>query len=133
MKSEVRLLGGGKGLITRATSYPSQPMAKTTLNAVLSSIRGRVGDVVFKRYSYGTVVTRVPRMEQVKWSPAQLAQRQRMREAGKFYRSVLADPKLKKKYETIAAKKKIPLSAATMAEFLKRGAADELGVKDGRE
>lgn len=84
------------------------------------AIRGRVGDVVFKQYRYGTVVTRVPRMGQVKWSAAQLAQRKKMRAAGEFHRSVLADPALKKKYQAIAAKKKIPLSAATMGDFLRR-------------
>ncbi len=101
---------------------PSILMAKTKLNSVLISIRGRVGDLIYKHYSYGTVITRVPRMTAIKWSPAQIAHRQRVREAGIFYRAVLADPRLKKKFEAIAAKKKIPLPAATFAEFMQRTA-----------
>lgn len=95
-------------------------MAKTKLNTALTSIRGRIGDLVYKHYSYGTVITRVPRMTHIKWSPAQIAHRQRVREAGIFYRAVLADPRLKKKFEAIAAKKKIPLPAATLADFMRR-------------
>lgn len=96
-------------------------MAKTRLDPALASLRGRVGDLIYKKYSYGTVVTRVPRMEQVKWSSAQLDHRERVRAAGAFYRAVLADEKLKQKYQAIAVKRKIPLSAVTMAEFMKQG------------
>lgn len=94
-------------------------MAKIKLNTALKDLHGRVDEWVYKHYSYGTVVTRRPRMENVKWSPAQLAHRERVRESGAFYRAVVADPELKKKYEAIAAEKGIPLSAVTLAEYFK--------------
>jgi hypothetical protein len=98
-------------------------MPKITLNAALESLTGTLDGVVFKHYrkdKRGMVLSRKPDMSKVKPSPAQLAQRKRMRQAGKFHRQVLADPKLLKKYEAIARKKRINLSAATMGEFLRR-------------
>jgi hypothetical protein len=59
-------------------------------------------------------------MEKVRWSAAQIAHRKRVKAAGKFYREVLADPALKKRYQTIATKQGIPLSAVTLTEFMKR-------------
>ena len=94
-------------------------MAKTKLQAMFTTLRGRVGDVIFKQYAYGTVVTRLPRMGKVKWSPAQVAHRKRVKEAAKFYRDVLADPVRLKTFRAIAAKKKLPLSAVTLQHFLK--------------
>lgn len=95
------------------------PMAKTNLNTALKDLHGRVDEWVFKQYSYGTVVTRRPRMENVKWSPAQLAHRKRVQESGAFYQAVLADPELKSKYKAIATEKGIPLTAVTLAEYFK--------------
>lgn len=95
-------------------------MAKSRLNTALTALRGRVGDLIFKQYDYGTVVTRAPRMKNVKWSPAQIAHRQRVKAAGAFYRAVVSDPTLKKKFEAVAAKKRIPLSAVTLAEYMKQ-------------
>ena len=101
---------------------PNTPlsMGKTQLHPPFAALRGRVGDLVFKQYSYGTVVTRVPRMGKVEWSPAQRAHRAKVRLAAKFYREVLSDAALKKKYQAIARKKKIPLPAATLAAFMRR-------------
>jgi hypothetical protein len=59
-------------------------------------------------------------MSKVKPSPAQLARRQLMRVAGRFHRQVLKDPGLLKKYQAIARKNRINLSAATMGEILRR-------------
>lgn len=94
-------------------------MATVSLNSALQGLRGRVGEWVYKQYSYGTVVTRVPRMEGIKPSPAQRAHRNRVRAAGKFYQKVLADPTLLKHYSALAQKRGIPLSAVTLAEYFK--------------
>ena len=92
-------------------------MAKAIVNAALSGLRGRVGDVVFKQYPYGTVVTRVPRMEKVKPSEKQRAHRKKVKAAAAFYREVLADPERRKKFEAVAKKKGWPLSAVTLREY----------------
>lgn len=97
-------------------------MAKAELNTALLGLRGRVDEWIYKRYRYGIVVTRRPRMENVVWSPAQKAHRRRVRAAGAFYRSVLADPKLKQRYSAMAIARGIPLSAVTLAEYLKQHA-----------
>lgn len=117
------------GLATYTVSEPLTLVAKTKLNTALSSIRGRVGDLIYKHYSYGTVITRVPRMTHIKWSPAQRAHRQRVRDAANFCRTVLADPSLLKKFKAIAAKKKIPLPAATFQDFMRRTAKAPIHLK----
>ncbi len=102
-------------------------MAKVSLNSALRGVRGRVGEWVFKQYSYGTVVTRAPRMTEVKPSAAQLAHRDRVRAAGKFYQEVLADPVLRKRYTAMARKRGIPLPAMTLAEYFKTNASHPSG------
>ena len=94
-------------------------MAKVTLNTALAAMRGAVDGFVYKHYAYGTVVTRRPDMSKVKPSRAQLAHRQRMRAAAAFHRKVLEDPVLLKKYQRIARRERINLSAATMGEVLR--------------
>jgi hypothetical protein len=98
-------------------------MPKFQLNSSLTSLRGSVDGLVFKHYTKdkrGLVVSRRPDMSNVKPSPAQLAHRKRMREAAEFHRQVLKDPALLKKFQRIARQKRIPLSAATMAEVLRK-------------
>ncbi len=94
-------------------------MAKAELNSLLRALSGSVGGLVFKQYRHGVVVTRVPRMDHIKPSPAQRAQRERFRQAAVFHRTVVADPALRKRYATVARKKGLPLSAVTLAEFMK--------------
>lgn len=104
-------------------------MAKAVINSALETLRGRIGDLVFKRYDYGTVVTRVPRMDKVVFSAKQRAQQGRMKEAGRFYRAVLADPELRRKYERIATRRKIPLSAVTLEVFMQSARAQRAAEK----
>jgi hypothetical protein len=59
-------------------------------------------------------------MNRVKPSPAQLAQRERFRLAGKFHQEVLADPALKRLFSTAAKKQGVPLSAVTLTAYMKR-------------
>jgi hypothetical protein len=99
-------------------------MARTQLNSALTGLRGQIGDLVFKQYKYGTVVTRVPRMSNVKPSKKQLEHRQRVKAAAQFYRAAMNDPELKRRFESIAKKKGWPLSAVALREyFRRRGAA----------
>ena len=97
-------------------------MAKLRLNTALASLHGSVEGFVYKHYKNdkrGMVLSRKPDMSNVEPSPAQLARRERMREAGKFHQQVLNDPVLLKKYQRIARQKRINLSAATMGEVLR--------------
>ena len=74
---------------------------------------------MYKQYAYGTVVTRLPQMKRIKPTAAQLAHRNRVRAAGKFYREVLADPVLLERYSALAKRRGIPLPAVTLAEYFK--------------
>ena len=98
-------------------------MPKVKLNSALVALRGTLDGFVYKHYANdkrGMVLSRRPDMSQVKPSRAQLAHRERMRAAAEFHRQVLADPALLKKYQRIARRARINLSAATMGEVLRR-------------
>lgn len=98
-------------------------MPKIRLNSALEGLTGTMDGWVYKHYrkdKRGRVLSRKPDMSKVKPSPGQLARRELMREAGRFHQLVLADHKLLKKYQAIARKKRINLSAATMGEVLRR-------------
>jgi hypothetical protein len=98
-------------------------MAKVKLNTALVALSGTLGGLVYKHYANdkrGMVVSRRPDMSKVKPSGAQLAHRQRMRDAAEFHRRVLQDPVLLKKYQRLARRQRINLSAATMGEVLRR-------------
>lgn len=97
-------------------------MATLELNPALKSVRGTIDGWVYKHYKNdkrGRVLSRKPDMSKVKPSAAQLARREAMRKAGEFHRQVLADPVLLKKYQKIARRKRINLSAATMGAALR--------------
>lgn len=67
-------------------------MAKVKLNPILEQIRGKVGDLVFKRYGEEVVISRPPDFEGREWTEAQLAARERFRQAALYGKIVMADP-----------------------------------------
>src|SRR4051812_24437148 len=90
-------------------------MPKILFNSALAGMRGTLDGFVYKHYKKdkrGHVVSRVPDMSNVVPSAAQLARREKMREAGEFHRRVLADPHLKKNYQRTAKQRGINLPAA---------------------
>jgi hypothetical protein len=97
-------------------------MAKAKLNSAFVQLSGQLDGLVFKQYATGVVVSRLPRMEHIQPSPAQLAQRERFRAAGKFHQQVLADPVLKRRYMAAAKKQAVPLSAVTLAAYMRQTA-----------
>jgi len=93
-------------------------MAKAKLNAALLQLSGQIDGLVFKQYAGGLVVSRRPRMDNIKPSPAQLAQRERFRAAANFHREALANPALKRRYKAAAKKRGVPISAITLEAFM---------------
>lgn len=69
------------------------------------SIRGRVGDQVYKTYGDRIVVMRVPRFDGYQPTSAQQERREKMRAATAYARAVYADPALKAIY--VAAAKQL--------------------------
>ena len=107
-----------------SSRYHAEPLLrpKIKLSRAFLALSGTLDQWGFKQYrdKRGLVISRRPDMSKVKASPAQKANQQRMRDAAKFHRQVLADPALLKKYRRIAARDQISLSAATMRDVLRK-------------
>ena len=82
-------------------------MAEATLNGSLIDLHGKIGKLVYRRAASGkTIVTKCPDMSEVEWSPAQQAERQRMKEANAYAKAAMADPVVKAIYVKKAKKLK---------------------------
>lgn len=76
-------------------------MARVQENDITTSLSGRVGkQLIFKTYSYGTVVTRYPDMSGVKPTMKQKKSNKLFAAAVAYAKSVIADPVRRKKYES---------------------------------
>lgn len=114
----------GNGLTGRhANGFNKVVVPKLTLNRLVDHLRGSVGRVVVRHTPHGTILSRLPDMSRVKWSPAQKARRKLMQQAADYYRTQMEDPKTAALHRTRAAKKKIPVSSLVMGEYLKLGYA----------
>jgi len=68
-------------------------------------IRGKVGNMVFRRSHNGKVIaSKMPDMSNVQWSKAQKAHRQRFKKAVAYAKAAMAEPKVRAKYEKAAVK-----------------------------
>ncbi|MBI5302902.1 MAG: hypothetical protein HY868_12260 [Chloroflexi bacterium] len=103
-------------------------MAKTKLNPILEQVRGQVGDLVFKRYNGETVLTRKPDMEGREATEAQLAAREKFRQATLYGKMVMADPDTKTLYEEEAQDRGVPVFSLTVADFYNAPAVDEVDL-----
>lgn len=105
-------------------------MAKVTLNPILERVRGKVGDLVFKRYEDAVVITRKPDFEGVAPTAAQLAHRERFREAALYGKLVMADPAAKALYVEAAKAKGQPVFSLTVADFFNAPSVDEVDLSE---
>jgi hypothetical protein len=72
----------------------------TSKNSLLNVLTGSLGkELVIKQYKDKVVVSKYPDMSKVKPSKAQLAGRERMKEATAYALSILRDPLLKARFE----------------------------------
>jgi hypothetical protein len=94
-------------------------MARVKNNALTEGLSGRVGKLVFKNYSTGTVVTKRPDRSKVKLSPAQITANKKFQEAVAYARSVKADPEKRKQYETLLKPGKSIYHLA-LADFMRK-------------
>jgi len=94
-------------------------MTKVKLNPILLELHGKMGDLVFRRTRNGGVsLIRKADMSNVKWSPAQVANRQRFREAAAYAKQLLADPQVRTAYAEIGAKQGKRASEVAISEYL---------------
>lgn len=93
-------------------------MAKVRLNPVVQQVRGRVGDLVFRRHHNQTVVGQKADLAGREPTPSQAAQRERFRQATVYAKSVLADPERKVVYQTVAQTRKLGVFALSVGDYL---------------
>jgi hypothetical protein len=83
-------------------------------------IRGKVGNLVFKKYKTGTVITRYPDLSRAGCSALQRAHRSRFQQAIILTKEALADPGRKRCFQKRAGKGSAWNKA--LAFFLKKSA-----------
>ncbi|MFZ5518651.1 MAG: hypothetical protein ACOY90_18625 [Candidatus Zhuqueibacterota bacterium] len=103
-------------------------MAKVKVNPIIEKIRGKVGDLVFKRYGDEVVLSRVPDMEGREATEAQQATRERFRQAALYGKMVMADPEAKALYDDAATAKGKPVFSLTIADFFNAPSVDEVDI-----
>lgn len=103
-------------------------MAKVMLNPVLEKVRGKIGDLVFKRYHDEVIMSRTPDMSGNTPTPGQTAHRERFRLAVLYGNTVLADPAKRSIYEAAAKGKGLPAFAVTVGDFLKAPSVEEIDL-----
>ena len=94
-------------------------MAKITLNPMIQSAQGKMGNAVFRRSHTGEMtLIKLADMSNVKWSDAQQAHRQRFKQAVAYAKAAMAEPKARAMYEKSAAKQhKRPFDLAVSDYF----------------
>ncbi len=76
-------------------------MAIQKRNAVTQGLSGKVnGQLLYKQYNYGTVVTKIPDRSRVVLSQNQKSCNSKFRQAVEFARTVISDPIRKAEYES---------------------------------
>jgi hypothetical protein len=105
-------------------------MAKVKLNPIIEQLRGQVGDLVFKRHGHDVVISRKPDQDGRVPSEAQLAQRERFRQAVLYGKMVIADPETRVIYENAAKIKGKPAFALMVADFCSAPSVDEVDVSE---
>ena len=95
-------------------------MTKAKLQPWIIGISGKMGDIVFRQSQSGEVIiAKRPDMSKVEWSPAQLAQRERFKQATEYAKAAMADPEVRTIYEKMAAKAKKRPRGMAISDFFK--------------
>ncbi len=103
-------------------------MTKAKLHPVMRGMRGKMGDMVFKRWNGRTIVAEAPDTEGRVWTPEQLAHRERFSKAVDYGQAALADPALRAIYEAVHAATKQPLFSLTVEDYLTPPSVDEIDL-----
>lgn len=93
-------------------------MARTQLNPILKQLRGKVGDLVFRRVQGKLVVSRAPDFSNYRPTPAQRAQRNRFRAAVAHARAMLKSPKMAARYQLRGRKANRSAFTLAISEYL---------------
>jgi hypothetical protein len=94
-------------------------MAVVKNNKVTKGLSGKFEDFIFKNYSYGTVVSKVPDRSKVKLSKKQKRANTLFKAAVAYAKEVIRDPKKRKPYEAVLKRGKTVYHTA-LADYLKK-------------
>jgi hypothetical protein len=103
-------------------------MAKVKTNPIVDSIRGQIGDLVFRKYGERTTISRKPDFSDRQPTEAQLHHWDRFRQAIVYGKTALADEETEALYEDRAKKKGVPVFSVTTADFFNAPSVDEVDV-----
>jgi hypothetical protein len=103
-------------------------MAKVKLNPIVESVRGGVGDLVFRKLNGDTVLSGKPDFTNVVATPDQEAHRARFKQAVAYGRMVLADNDAREDYDEAAQAKGKSAFALMVADFMQAPSIDEIDV-----
>ena len=94
-------------------------MALVKHNQVTKGLSGKFQDFIFKQYSYGTVVSKVPDRSKVKLSKNQKNANRAFKAAVAYAKEVIKDPKKRKPYEAKLKRGKTVYHTA-LADYLQK-------------
>jgi hypothetical protein len=95
-------------------------MAKVKLNPMFKEVRGKLGDKVFRRMANGEIVmSQAPEKSNIEPTEAQLAHRERFKQASAYAKAALAEPKVRAHYEKLAAQTGKRPRALAISDYLK--------------
>ena len=103
-------------------------MADVKLNPAFESIRGKVGNLVFKTFEGREIVARMPDFGDRVFTDAQKAVQEEFRKAARYGETVMADDVARKLYEKAAESRKQPLFSLIMQDFLNDPRVDEVDL-----
>lgn len=93
-------------------------MARVALNAVTAHLRGKFGDIVFKRIGGKLYATRRPGPRKTKPKTDEKKRMKRFRAAHKYAQRVMADPELKAGYAAAARKHRRRIYNLAVSDYL---------------
>ena len=108
--------------------WTEKQMAKVKLNPVMEQVSGKIGDIVFKRYEDGVIMTRTPNRDGLVPTVGQTDHRERFRQAAAYGKAAFADPARKALYETAGKARRKPAFALTVSDFLNPPAVDAIDL-----
>jgi hypothetical protein len=103
-------------------------MANVKLNPVVERMRGRIGDLVFKRVRGKSYVARTPERSGRGFNAAQQAHQERFRLAVQYGKAALAVPQTRVLYETIAKHRQQPVFSLTIQDYFIPPSVDDIDL-----
>lgn len=103
-------------------------MAHVNLNPVLEQIRGKVGDLVFRRWGDEVIIGRRADPTGKPPTPGQAAHRQQFKLAALYGKAVVADPAAKSLYAAGKKRKGMPVFALAVADFFNEPVVESIDL-----